>query len=205
MRILTPDDIDDSFQDTYNQIKVLLISPVALERTKDSSVWIQPSCSCREGNDKADKLQGLHVVMHMISALNDTPTLGHGLYAAFGCKKLGSQTLLLSLVYLLSRRRTALHFDFFRAQYMYGVTFMHCRVHTVLQTLKTLKANCFGPAGWLVDKGCIPVDYMGTSWLRISNVDLLQKCILTVLGHLGEAGLQRCCIHSCRERSSSCQ
>ena len=103
MWILTPHDIDDSSQETYNQIKVLLISPVALERKKDSSVWIQPLCSCREGNDRADKLQGLHVVdmMHMISALNDTPTLGHGLYATFGCKKLGSQALLSSFVYLL--------------------------------------------------------------------------------------------------------
>ena len=58
MWILTPHDIDDSSQETYNQIKVLLISPVALERKKDSSVWIQPLCSCREGNDRADKLQG---------------------------------------------------------------------------------------------------------------------------------------------------
>ena len=58
MWILTPHDIDDSSQETYNQIKVLLTCPVALERTKDFSVWIQPLCSCREGNDRADKLQG---------------------------------------------------------------------------------------------------------------------------------------------------
>ena len=58
MWILTPPDIDDSSQETHNQIKILLTCPVALERTKDFSVWIQPLCSCREGNDRADKLQG---------------------------------------------------------------------------------------------------------------------------------------------------
>ena len=40
MWILTPHDIDDSSQETYNQIKVLLISPIALERKKDPSTTL---------------------------------------------------------------------------------------------------------------------------------------------------------------------